>query len=78
MELVDAAFGVDELILACVEWVRIGGDTDGEYIVFYSVDDFLFVRLGGGACDEALAGGDVVIDDRVIIRVDVFFHGSER
>jgi hypothetical protein len=76
LELVDAAFGVHELVLAGEERVGIGGDTAGNHEMFNPVNNFRLGGTNGGMGDEAASGGDVNENDRIILGMNVFLHGD--
>ena len=76
MELVDAAFGIDELRESGEEGVRIGGDACGDHGMLNTVDDFLFLGGLGGFRDEACARGHVNEDDGIVFWMEILFHGS--
>ena len=78
LELVDAALGIDELLLAREERVRVRRDAHRDDVVLDTVDLFLLVRAPGGAGDETGARGHVHKDGRLVIRMNVLFHGGCR
>ncbi len=76
LELVDAAFGIDELFLSGEERMRVGGDAGGNHGVLDAVDGFLFLGGLGGAGDETCARGHVNEDDRIVLWMEILFHVS--
>src|SRR5699024_7673576 len=71
LELLHAAGGVEDALLAGVERVRSGRDLDVDHRVGVAVFplDGLLAR-GGGAGEELGAGGQIVEHDRGVLRVD--------
>lgn len=76
LELVDAAFGIDELCESREERVGIRGDACGDHGVLDTVDGFLFGRRLGGLRDETRARGHVNEDDWIILWMEILFHLS--
>lgn len=76
LKLVDAALGVDELLLAREERMRICGDTNRNHEVVDAIHAFGLAGLGGGASDKLLPGTHVLEDDRVVFGVEILFHGN--
>jgi len=74
LELIDAAFRIDELGKPGEERMGIGSDADGDEAMLHTVDDFFLFRSLGRAADEALTGGHINEDDRIIFRMKVLFH----
>lgn len=75
LKLVDASFSINELFLSSEEGMRICGHADRDDEVLYSVDLFSLIRLRGRAGEVASSTGHVLEGDRVVIWVNVFFHG---
>ena len=44
--------------------------------MLYAVNLFSLVRLGSRTSDVAVTSGHVLEDYRMVIRMDVFFHGN--
>jgi len=76
LELVDAAFGIDELRESGEEGVGIRGDTCGDHRVFDTIDHFLFLGRLGGFRDETRARGHVNKDDGIVLWMEILFHLS--
>jgi hypothetical protein len=76
LELVDAAFGIDELRESREERMRVGGDACGDDGVFDTIDDFLLLGGFGRFGYETCARGHVNEDDGIVLRVEILFHGS--
>ena len=76
LELVDAAFGINELRESGEEGVGIGSDAGGNQGMLDTIDDFLFLGGLGGFRDEACARGHINEDDRIVLWMEVLFHGS--
>ncbi len=76
LELVDAAFGVNELVLTGEEGVRVRGDTARDNVVFYTVNNFRLSGGSGGAGHETATGRDVNEDNRIVLGMDIFLHGE--
>jgi len=76
LELVDAAFGIDELRESGEEGVGIGSNTGGNHGIFDTIDRFLFLGGLGGFRDEACARGHVNEDDGIVLWMEILFHGS--
>ena len=62
VELVNAAAGVDQLLLAGVEGVAVGADFDGD------------VGLGGAGLDNCTACA--ADNGGLVVRMDSFLHGK--
>ena len=62
VELIHAAAGVDQLLLAGIEGVALGADFNGD------------VLLGGAGLDNGAAGA--ADGSRLVIGMDSFLHGS--
>src|SRR5699024_8512700 len=75
LELLHAAGGVEDALLAGVERVRSGRDLDVDHRVGVAVFplDGLLAR-GGGAGEELGAVGQIVEHDRGVLRMDVLLH----
>lgn len=76
LKLVDASLGVDELLLAREERMRICGDTNRNHEVVDAIHALGLSGLGGGASDELLPGTHVLEDDRIVFGVEILFHGN--
>ena len=74
LEFVDTSLGIDELGEPGKEWVRIRGDTCGNYGVHDTVDGFLFVGRLSGFCDETRARSHVNEDDGIVLWMEILFH----
>ena len=74
LELVDTTLGVHELVLTGEEGVRVGGDTAGNHIVLYTIDNLSLSGGSGGAGNEAAARGDVHEHYRIVLRMQISFH----
>src|SRR5699024_3856940 len=75
LELLHPAGGVEDALLARVEWVRGRRDLhvdDGVGVAVLPLDRLL--ARGGRPGEELGAGGEVVEDDRAVLRVDVLLH----
>lgn len=77
LELVDATFGVHELLLTGEERMGVRGDTDGDQVMLDAIDLFLAVGGFGGACDHAGSGGHINENHGMIIRMKIAFHKDE-
>lgn len=75
LELVDTSLGIDELLLSSEERMRVSSHADGDDVILNTVDFFLFIGSDGGASEVAVATGHVLERDRVVIGMNVFFHG---
>ena len=75
-ELVDATSGIDDLVLARVERVRLGRyfDFHQRIILTFEVDGL--AGLYGGAGYELEVARQVVHNNFAVIRMDAFFHDS--
>jgi hypothetical protein len=79
VELVHAATGVDDLVLAGVERMRGAGNIDLDQRIFLAVFPFdLFLARHGGASQERKIGGDILEHHRVVLGMNVGFHGGSR
>src|SRR5437868_14569339 len=58
-ELLDAAGGVDQALLAGEGGMGVHGDVAQDHVVFLTVDRLLAARLHGRLGEETLAGGNV-------------------
>lgn len=76
LELVDAAFGVDELRLTRKERMRVGRNTHRDDVMFHAIDDFRFIGCLGRTRDEASASGHVYEDDWAVFWMKILFHGG--
>ena len=74
LKLVDASFGIDELLLSREERVGSGSDADRDDAVFHTIDLFLLFGSLGRAGDETRTGGHVNEDDRIVLRMNFLFH----
>ena len=74
LELVDTTLGIHELVLTGEEGVRVGGDTAGNHIVLYTIDNLSLSGGSGGASDEAAARGDVHEHYRIVLGMQISFH----
>ena len=66
LELVDAPLGIHELRESREERMGVGSNADRDDAVLHAIDDFLFLGSLGRAADEALAGGHVYEDNRIV------------
>jgi len=76
LELVDAAFGIDELRESGEEGMGIGSDAGGNHGIFNTVDGFLFLGGSGGFRDETCARRHINEDDGIVFGMEILFHGS--
>src|SRR5690606_39162948 len=78
LELVDAAAGVDDLVLTGVERMRRGRHFDLDQRIFLAVVPLDRLLRGGGqgrAGEEPEIGSHVLEDDFAVFGVDVSLHG---
>ena len=75
LELVNAALGINELFLSGEEGVRVSSHANGDNVILNAIDDFLLIGSDGGTSEVAVATGHVLERDRVVIGVNVVFHG---
>src|SRR6476469_9981646 len=73
-ELLDAAGGVEDALLARVERVRRGGDLDVDHRVRRTVELDGLVAARGGTREEGLTRRQVPEDDRAVLGVDAGLH----
>src|SRR5690606_5830434 len=77
VELLDAAGGVHDPLLAGVEGVRLRGDLDVDDRVRLAVLPLdRLVARARGAREERLATREIAEDDRGVGRVDLGLHGD--
>ena len=76
LELVDATLGVHELVLTGEEGVRVGGDTAGNHIVLYTIDNLSLSGGSGGAGDEAAARGNVHEHNGIVLGMNICLHNG--
>src|ERR1700712_2765231 len=74
-ELLDAASGVDDLVLAGEERVRFSRHLDLDQWVLLAFEFGRFAGVDGRTGDEFEIAGQVVEDDFAVIRMDIGFHG---
>ena len=75
-ELLDAAGGVDEALLAGVGGMRVAGDVARYHEIFGPVDGLFTGGLHGGLGEETLAGADIDKADVVESGMAFGFHGK--
>lgn len=76
LELVDAAAGVHDLVLAGVEGVRLARDFDLDQRVLGTFELDGFLGPDGGAGLENQVAGQILEDHFAIVGVNVGFHGG--
>src|SRR3546814_6831888 len=76
VELADATTGVDDLLLARVERVRLAGGIEQHGRILDAVDRQLVLRLHRRTDDEHVICGTVLECDRAILGMDAVSHGK--
>lgn len=76
LELVDATFGIDELLLPSEERMRVRADADGDDFMFHVIDDLDLVRGLGRAGDKAGTSGHIDENHGMIFGMQIFFHAG--
>ena len=76
MELLDAAGGINEALLAGKGRVLIGGDIADHDLVINAVDGFRLAATHGRASQELVTSGDVDKSDRIELRMEIRFHSD--
>ena len=74
LELVDATFGVDKLLLTGEERMRVRCDTYGDHAVLHAIDDFFTVRCLGRGSHNAGTRGHVDENHRLVFGMNGRFH----
>jgi hypothetical protein len=76
LEFVDAALGIDELLLSGKERMRIRSDAAGYYGVFHTINNLFFLGGFRRTGDVARARGHINEDDGIVFGMKILFHGK--
>lgn len=76
LELVDSTLGIDELFLSSEEGVRVGSHANRDDVILNAVNFFLLIGSDSRASKVAVSTGHILEGDRVVIGMDVVFHGK--
>lgn len=77
LELVDTSLCIHKLLLSSKKGVRIRGNPHTNNVVSNAINFFFFCRSNRWVGYKALARGHILKDNRMVVRMDIFFHNQK-